>query len=125
ENLGFAEESFLYVGGTAAAPLKIKTSSDYVFDNPHAGKSVAFIPQIQIAGNDGVVRWIDTLWIYENNYTWGVNVTITSDGKIGIFAGAESLLSKNSGNRSGLPYGFRPPNDANVVEAPFRLRLIK
>uniref|UniRef100_UPI0039069147 hypothetical protein n=1 Tax=Pectobacterium sp. B1J-3 TaxID=3385371 RepID=UPI0039069147 len=122
ENLGFGEEAFLYIGGTSSAPLEVKMGNSLVFDNPYSGKRVTFIPQLKVtSASDSISRWVDVTWYQESNYGRGVNVTVTSDGKIGIYCGHSSLLQVSE-LASGIPKGLLP--SGNVTSAPFRLRVI-
>lgn len=123
ENLGFAEETFLYVGGSASAPLVINLRDSLLFENPFSGKSVTFIPQIKITSkSDSKERWIDVAgWSYENGYTRGICISVTSDGKIGVFVAA-FMIMQNVDIASGVPTQLLPENP--VVKAQFRLRVI-
>ncbi|WP_409311578.1 hypothetical protein, partial [Pectobacterium sp. B1J-3] len=121
-NLGFGEELFLYVGGSASSPLTIKTGQSLIFDNPYTRKSVTFIPQIKITSkSDGVERWIDVTWTFENNYGRGISVVVTSDGKIGIYVGYH-LIMNNAQISSGIAAQLLP--NTAIAEASFRLRVI-
>ncbi|MFJ5321084.1 hypothetical protein GMW39_15315 [Pectobacterium parmentieri] len=122
QNLGFKDEEFLYVGGSASAPLTINRGDSLVFENPYAGKAVTFIPQAKITSNsDSVARWIDVIYIFESNIARGVNVTVTSDGKIGVLVAANAII-QNVVSASGVPSQLLPAQ--SISSTLFRLRVI-
>ena len=112
---------YWYLGGAEQSPITISAGQDLEFTNIYNDFCI-FIPQLQITGRDGAVRWIDVTWHQESNWSRGIFVSVTSDKKVLIGTGYTTLLA-NSMKFSGIPDKYLPTS--SISSAPIRLRVLK
>lgn len=113
---------YIYPHGNSAQPFEIKTSNELVINDKYPGKSVVYVPEINIKCKDNVRRWITIGYDSTNLETYGINIERTADGKLAIKAGDTCILSNNR-KLSKLPDIYTPAD--KVTSASFRIAVYR